>query len=143
MKKKGGEVARELLIKIGTEEDEILQKLLKSKKEFKHNQDSLLMEALRFYYHNQQKQSGKITNEIDSKQKFFKPDNATFISYLSRPIKTPYESTKSFFSFLDSIEDLKKSSIIDACCGGGGNLFFLKKILLARNYMGLTLKMTF
>jgi hypothetical protein len=84
-------VARELTIKIGTEEDEILQKLLSQKKEFKPNQDLLLMEALRFYCHNQQKQSDKITNEIDLKQKFFKPDNATFTSYLSRQIKTPYE----------------------------------------------------
>ena len=118
-------MAREFTIKIGTEEDKILQKLLNQKQEFKHNQDLLLMEALRFYYHNHQiKKSDEILNEIDRKKNSWGND---IVAYLLRQIKDPYESTKSFFSFLDSIEDLKNSSIIDACCGGGGNFIFFKK----------------
>ena len=42
-------------------------------------------------------------------------------------IQRSQKSTKSFFSFLSSIENLNTSSIIDACCGAGSNLFFLRK----------------
>jgi len=68
-----------------------------------------------------------LTKKIDRKEVSWGGDQEVLVAYMLSQLKEPYESTKSFFSFLNSIEDLNGSSIIDACCGGGSNLFFLRK----------------
>lgn len=47
--------------------------------------------------------------------------------YHERQINNPYESTKSFYKFLNKQVKLKNKRIIDFACGSGANLFYLNK----------------
>ena len=47
--------------------------------------------------------------------------------YYNRQLKNPYESTISFFNFLNKRVGLKNKKIVDLACGNGANLFYLKK----------------
>ena len=48
-------------------------------------------------------------------------------NYYNRQLKKPYESTVSFFKFLNSKVNLKDKKIIDLACGNGANLFYLNQ----------------
>ena len=47
--------------------------------------------------------------------------------YYNRQLKSPYESTVSFFKFLNSHINLKNKKIVDLACGNGANLFYLNQ----------------
>jgi SAM-dependent methyltransferase len=47
--------------------------------------------------------------------------------YYNRQLLKPYESTITFFNFLNNKVNLKDKKIIDLACGNGANLIYLKK----------------
>ena len=57
--------------------------------------------------------------------------------YYRRQLKKPYESTVSFFKFLNSKCNLKNKKIADLACGNGANLIYLKKNFKVGDCYGL------
>ena len=57
--------------------------------------------------------------------------------YYKRQLKKPYESTVSFFKFLNSKCNLKNKKIADLACGNGANLIYLKKNFKVGDCYGL------
>ena len=63
--------------------------------------------------------------KINSKS-IYHPKNLDH-QYFNRQMKNTYESTKSFYKFINYYINLKGKKIIDFACGNGANLFYLSK----------------
>ncbi len=63
---------------------------------------------------------------IINKKSIYHTKNLDY-DYYNRQLIKPYESTVSFFNFLNNRVNLKNKKIIDLACGNGANLFYLKK----------------
>tara|TARA_B100000963_G_scaffold360785_1_gene393104 strand:- start:4970 stop:5725 length:756 start_codon:yes stop_codon:yes gene_type:complete len=57
--------------------------------------------------------------------------------YFDRQMSNPYESTKSFFKFLNKEINLENKRIVDLACGNGANLLYLKRNYNTNECFGL------
>lgn len=59
------------------------------------------------------------------------------MDYFFRQLDTPYQSTISFFDFLDEKKLInEESALVDACCGSGGNTFYAAKRFHPKHIVG-------